>query len=74
MCFNIVLYFQDSLLSEQTICNTTTSITDDDKVVQFSIPHVKDSDTTYTIEIAEKGKSKEKDLFIFQNFILNNII
>jgi len=63
MYFNIVLYFQDSLLSQQTICNTTTSITDDDKVVQYSIPHVKDVDTTYTIEIAEKGKSK--DLFIF---------
>jgi len=63
MYFNIVLYFQDSLLSQQTICNTTTSITDDDKVVQYSIPHVKDVDTTYTIEIAEKGKTK--DLFIF---------
>jgi len=60
MYFNIVLNFQDSLLSQQTICNTTTSITDDDKVVQYSIPH---ADTTYTIEIAEKGKTK--DLFIF---------
>jgi len=63
MYFNIILYFQDSLLSQETICNTTTSITDDDKVVQYSIPHVKYADTTYTIEIAEKGKSK--DLFIF---------
>ncbi|XP_018397523.1 PREDICTED: uncharacterized protein LOC108775604 [Cyphomyrmex costatus] len=38
---------EDSLLSQQTICNT--SITDDDKV-QYSTPHVKNADATYIIE------------------------
>lgn len=56
----IILYFQDSLLSQQTICNNT-SVTDDDKV-QYSTPHVKNADATYIIGI-EKGKSRKIDSF-----------